>query len=289
MKILSELEKEKLIHPPKWMNNNIMYACYTGSVSYGVSEDYSDLDIVGLCIPPIQEIFPHTKGCVFGFDMPKNGFESWSEHHIHHKNKEYDFTIYNITTYFKLCMNGNPNMIDTLYSPQNCIIQNTPIGNLIRENRDLFLSKKCWHTFKGYAFSQKADLYKQREGSRVELVEKYGFDTKAAYHLVRLIFEVEQILNEGTLDLQRSKYDLKSIRNGEWSLSDVENFFSTKEKQLEKVYNNSKLQYSPQQDKIKQLLLKCLEHHYGSIDKYVVQADKYQRAIQEIQEIMEKL
>ena len=40
------------LSPPSWLVDNVMFEGLTGSVSYGVSNDTSDMDIVGFCIPP---------------------------------------------------------------------------------------------------------------------------------------------------------------------------------------------------------------------------------------------
>lgn len=68
--------------------------------------------------------------------------------------KQYDFQIFSIVKYFQLCMENNPNMLDSLFTPVNCVIHSTQIGNLVRENRKMFLHKGCWPKLKGYAFSQ---------------------------------------------------------------------------------------------------------------------------------------
>jgi len=70
---------------------------------------------------------------------------------------------------------------------------------------------------------------------------------------------------EGTLDITRNREQLKSIRRGEWTIEQIEKYFVDKEKALEQVYASSKLQHSPDEEKIKALLLDCLEQHYGSI------------------------
>ena len=78
----------------------------------------------------------------------------------------------------------------------------------MRENRRIFLHKGAWHKFKGYAYSQlhKMEIKSPQEGSRrAELVAEHGFDSKFAYHTVRLLDEVEQILMGGDIDLQRDK------------------------------------------------------------------------------------
>src|SRR5262249_46903708 len=155
---------------------------------------------------------------------------------------------------------------DSLYTPDFCVLHTTEVGRLVRENRDIFLHKGAWHKFKGYAYSQMNKVrHKNPEGKRRELVEKYGMDLKFAYHVVRLVDECRQILTEGTIDLQRNREQLKAIRRGEWTLEQLEQWFSDMERQLEDLYAKSSLPHSPDEARIKQLLLDCLEHHYGSL------------------------
>ena len=66
----------------------------------------------------------------------------------------YDVTVYAITKYFRLLMENNPNIIDSLYVPDNCVLYASAVGKLLRERRQLFLHKGCWTKFKGYAYGQ---------------------------------------------------------------------------------------------------------------------------------------
>lgn len=125
-------------------------------------------------------------------------------------------------------------------------------------------------------------------GKRLELVDKFGFDIKYAYHCVRLLNEVEQILMEGDLDLQRNNEQLKSIRRGEWTLEDVERYFQEKEKALEELYTKSSLRYAPDEEKIKQLLLNCLEHHYGSLANAITLPNQEDSLSKDLLELMRK-
>lgn len=162
--IVMKLAEKGKINPPSWLPNNICYLTITGSMAYGCNEkDKSDYDIYGVCIPPKVDLFPHLRGEVIGFGefaTLKNRFNVWQQHHVMDDDgNEYDFQIYNIVDYFHLCAGANPNMIDSLYTPEWCVKHITETGRMIRENRSMFLSKKAYHTFKGYAVSQmtKAD------------------------------------------------------------------------------------------------------------------------------------
>lgn len=152
--ILDNLYKQSLIHPPKWLIDNTAYITVMGSQAYGVSTDDSDLDVYGFCIPPKDLMFPHLAGEIPGFGRQIQRYDQWQEHHVVDKNKniEYDFVIFSIVKYFQLCMENNPNMIDSLFTPRNCVIHSTPISEYVREHRKLFLHKGAWHKFKGYSY-----------------------------------------------------------------------------------------------------------------------------------------
>ena len=303
---------------PSHMKNNVHYEVIMGSTAYGVADDTSDMDIYGFCMPPKHILFPYENGHIVGFGKKPENFEQFQQHHIIDKGrgKEYDISIYNIVKFFNLCMENNPNMVDALFVPTRCILHSTQIGEMVRDNRKLFLSKRVWHKFKGYAFSQlhkmknksvrefvdhcmkydipfdaqfddvlkplrgddSAEMHMARvvdkiqtngkRSNRIPLIAKYGYDTKFAYHVVRLIDECQMILEEGDLDLTRSRGHLKAIRRGEWTMNQVEEYFDLKLLTLETVYITSLLQYAPNEEAIRNLLFECIEMHYGSISVF---------------------
>jgi predicted nucleotidyltransferase len=282
-----------LVKPPSWLPENIVYETIIGSMAYGVSSDSSDMDVYGFCIPKKNFIFPHLSGHIRGFGKKPEGFDQWQEHHIQDPSagKEYDVTIYSIVKYFQLCMENNPNMIDSLFTPQSCVLHMTPIANMVRENRKIFLHKGCFFKLKGYAYSQlhKAEIKNPKELSkRWKTYQKYGMDTKFCYHVVRLLGQCEQILTDHDLDLQRNNEHLKAIRRGEVSFEEIKRYFNDKENSLEKLYSESKLQNSPDEPRIKQLLIDCLEQHYGSLKDAVVNVDQAVIALREINEVILK-
>lgn len=294
---VERLTRKQLISPPSWLVSNVVYETIMGSVAFGVSTDISDFDTVGFCIPPKDIVFPHLAGYIEGFGRQKKRFSCYQKHHIfvqdelNGKGRSYDLNVYNIVHYFHLCMENNPNMIASLFTPQDCVLHSTKVANMVRDARRMFLHKGAWYRFKGYAYNQ---LHKMRTknpepgSKRAEIVEQYGYDVKFAYHVVRLLDEVEQIMAEGDLDIRRNRAQLKAIRRGEVVEEDIYQWATEKEKHLEKLHEESKLPYGPDEPAIKQLLLECLEEHYGTIEGCVVTDETLILALREIADVIDK-
>lgn len=107
-----------------------------GSRAYGINNPDSDYDQAGVMIPPGRYFYGTDK------------FEQFQDY------PEQDKVIYDIRKAINLISDNNPNMVDLLFAPERCIIKITPEWQVIVDNRDLFISKKCRHTYSGYAFAQ---------------------------------------------------------------------------------------------------------------------------------------
>jgi hypothetical protein len=187
-------------------------------------------------------------------------------------------------------MECNPNMIDSLFTPEWAVQHSTQVGNILRDNRKKFLHQGVCDKFKGYAYSQvhKMQTKEAQPGTkRAALREKFGFDVKFAYHVVRLLNEAEQILLEGDLDLQRNREQLKSIRRGEWTMQQILDYFEQKRVDLEGIRARSSLPPAPDEDTIRDLLLQCLEAHYGSLDKCIAVPGRAESLLRQIRELIE--
>jgi len=291
-----EAKNRRLVNQPKWLAEGLHYEVIMGSNAYGVASDSSDLDLYGFATPPVEMTFPHLAGEISGFGQQIQRFEQWQEHHVEGwkqvdgKSQTLDFSIYSIVKYFQLVMENNPNMVDANFCPDRCVTHITPLGQHVRDNRKLFLHKGSKFKFLGYAYSQLKKIRTKTNYSnpkRASDVEKHGYSTKFAYHLVRLVNEGRQILEEGDLDLERSREQLKSVRRGDWSLEHLEKWFEAQELQMEEVYSNSKLRNKPDEKAIRTLLVECLEMQYGSIDS-LLKIDKQGTLFTELSHLVEK-
>lgn len=291
---LQAMADKGLVKPPSFVVSNLCFEAIVGSTAYGTSTDVSDQDLYGWCIPHKDIVFPHLAGYIPGFGQSPPAFNQFCQHHVIDtgSGKEYDFTIYGIVRYFQLCMQCNPNMIDSLFVPDSCVKHITTVGQMVRDNRKLFLSKLAWPAFRGYSASQlhKMAIKTPQAGSkRAVNFEKHGWDTKYGMHLIRLLGEVHQILEYEDLDLQQNTEQLKAIRRGALTEVEVRNIGMQKIQNLESLYHTSQLRAKPDEAVIKQLLLDCLEHHYGSLSNCVSTPDAAIVALNEIDAILHKV
>lgn len=99
---------------------------------------------------------------------------------------------------------------------------------------------------------------------RKSLVEKYGYDTKNAAHLIRILRMGIEFLSEGRMHVNREdRNELLAIKNGEWSLERVQ---SEAEKLFELAREaNVRSPLPPEPDKqgIERLSVRLLRKHFG--------------------------
>lgn len=124
----------------EWLHSNTILLTVHGSHAYGLNTPDSDFDFKGVCVPPIQYFL----GAVSVFEQAefKDG------------GNNAEAVIYDIRKFFRLAADCNPNIIEVLWTEPVHHRICSPIGRLLIDNRDLFISKKARHTFAGYAASQ---------------------------------------------------------------------------------------------------------------------------------------
>ncbi|SRR5258706_917914 len=247
------------------------YLTEMGSHSYGTENEDSDYDFYGYIVPSPEIVFPHLAGHIQGFGRTWTPFEQYQVQHIQHgKYGEIDLTVYNIVKYFQLVMSGNPNMVDSLFTLNENVVHSDEVGDLVKENRHLFLSEKMYHTFKGMAWSHASRLKNGtvKEGRRNN-VEKFSWDTKDGYHTLRILLQIKDVLETGDLNLKKYSRFLRDVRDGMYDLDTVLLMFETLMRDIDKVVENgSVVPHSPDENKIKQLLVDCLEIKYGSLSNF---------------------
>lgn len=113
--------------------NLILLESISGSRSFGLATENSDTDIRGVYYLPKEDFF----GLNY---IPQIS------------NETNDITYYEIGRFVELLQKNNPNILEVLASPEDCILQKNPLMELLKPED--FLSKLCKDTFAGYAISQ---------------------------------------------------------------------------------------------------------------------------------------
>jgi hypothetical protein len=119
-------------------NDLLLFEVISGSNAFGLATEKSDLDIKGVFYLP-KEIF-------FG-----------TEYIPQVSNETNDIVYYELGRFIELLLKNNPNILEILATPNECVLYKHPIMDLIII--DDFLSKLCKETFGGYAMTQ---IYKAR-------------------------------------------------------------------------------------------------------------------------------
>jgi uncharacterized protein len=121
------------LHSLEKQPNLQLLRCISGSKAYGTNLAHSDTDIKGVFILPQQTFY--------GLD--------YTEQVSDEKN---DTTLYEIKRFIELLLKNNPNILELLATPDDCVLYRHP--SILRLKPAYFLSKMCQNTFAQYAFSQ---------------------------------------------------------------------------------------------------------------------------------------
>jgi len=98
-----------------------------------------------------------------------------------------------------------------------------------------------------------------RNKKRAELEEKYGYDTKHASHLVRLMRMGKEILSTGKVQVFRPDHEeLLAIRNGAWTYEQIEEYADSMELEIKAIAENSPLPEKPDRNFLDSLCVKVV-------------------------------
>lgn len=87
---------------------------------------------------------------------------------------------------------------------------------------------------------------RERNPARHELEAKFGYDTKHAMHLVRLLRMCEEILATGKVNVRRpDAEELLAIRAGAWSFEELLDWAEKQDAKMEALYETSTLPHTP--------------------------------------------
>lgn len=222
-----------------------------GSIAHGtyvpnddpLSSD--DKDLIGVCIPPPE------------YYVGLREFGSRGTEEI--ISDPWDIVVYEHRKALRLLAKGNPNMLCMLSAPPEFTTHYTAAGEALLASANLFATKAAYPAFRGYAQSQ---LKKMQKGvyhgymgeKRRALVDQFGYDTKNASHLIRILRQGIDFMRTGELEVYRSDAEeLIAIKRGEFTYEQIKTKAELLDCELEHAGTHSTLPDEPDWDAINKL------------------------------------
>lgn len=187
-----------------------------GSRCLGLETEESDTDEMGICVEPINE--------AMGLQMP---FEQFVRTGPDAVREGPDLQIYGLRKFLRLALSGNPTILALLFIPADRLSYCDASGSQLRDLIPQIVSRNAGKAFLGYMQAQRMRLTGERGQKgvrRPELVEKFGYDTKYAMHVLRLGMQGLELMLTGRMQFPMdaaSKEFLIGVRGGKLSLQDV--------------------------------------------------------------------
>jgi predicted nucleotidyltransferase len=158
------------------VDKHTVFLGLTGSHAYGMAREGSDVDIRGAAVPPleIRESF-YRKFDQFACVSQEGPWGPCSvealdrvgEHETAgpalRRDGETDLCVYSLSKLVALASNANPNVLELLFLDDRDVVFARRPWEVLVEHREIFLSKKCWQSYVGYAMSQLKRIKGHRE------------------------------------------------------------------------------------------------------------------------------
>ncbi len=150
----------------------LLLKCIGGSQSYGLALPHSDTDIKGIYILPQKEFY----GLTFTDQV---------------NNETNDEVYFEIKKFIDLLSKNNPNILELLNTPEDCILHKHPVMNQVKA--EMFLSRLCNHSFAGYAYAQ----IKKARGLNKKILNPIDKQRKSILDFCYVVY------GQGSIPLQR--------------------------------------------------------------------------------------
>lgn len=279
-----------------WAHQRLLLKVRCGSLAHGLATAESDEDTRGVCVPPPRFLYGLSH------------FEQW-------QSEGGDHVIFGLQKFVRLALDGNPNIIETLFTREEDRLFSHPLADLLWRQRDSFLSLKVGQKFGRYAIHQLKKIErhyrwltfepplkptpeqfgaelgenspkfphtaaeksfraavkhyraynewrKNRNPKRAELEARYGYDTKHAMHLCRLLKMGCEILRTGEVHVFRPDAEwLRGVREGLLSYQELLQWVAEQEKELARAERESSLPEEPDFEAAENLVLEITERY----------------------------
>lgn len=124
----------------KQMRKISILKAIVGSKAYGTDTPESDIDLKGIYIQHPLEVLSYNE-------------------YVPQELPDKDTTYWEVGRFVELLCKSNPTVLELLFSPKDCVLEEHPLFKILKDNRHVFITKDCKNAFMGYA---KQQIYKAK-------------------------------------------------------------------------------------------------------------------------------
>lgn len=183
-----------------------------GSQNYGLETEQSDVDTKLIVLPTFRDIVMNKKAV--------------STTHIRANDEHIDFK--DIRLMFEMFKKQNINFVEILFTPYNLVSSlYAEYINELDANKEAIAHYCPWlavKTMKGMAM-EKYHALKHPYPSKVDVINKYGYDPKQLHHILRLADFIHRYVEGETYEaclIPEQKEYLKEVKRGLHTLEEAE-------------------------------------------------------------------
>jgi uncharacterized protein len=183
----------------------------------------SDTDWYGLFIPPKEK--------TLGIDSYENFVFPGDVSHRSRGTRntdELDIALHSLQKWAGMACKGNPTTLSFLFAKPEALeggYSQSRWWSYVTDNAFRFIAKSHYKPFLYYAQDQMERLLGlrgQKNINRDHLVDQFGYDTKYAMHIIRLMSEAKELMELGKITYPRPEVELlKDIRRGKYKLTEI--------------------------------------------------------------------
>lgn len=242
--------------------------CTVGSKVLGLNlPGTDDLDLMGICVEPPEYV------------VGLRGFEQWISRTKANGEPQpegsrsgpgdTDLVVYSARKWCRLALSGNPTVLLPLFVSKEETQVLAHAGQTLRDMAPAFASRRAGRAFLGYMTQQRERLTGERGGkhtNRPELIERYGFDSKYAYHMLRLGMQGIEYLQTGRITLPMPENErtwLLEVRQGQETLEYVLEAAAAYEAAMKGLLTTSPLPEHPDEEAVERWLLETYAEVWG--------------------------
>lgn len=169
-------------------NGLVLFEVISGSRSFGLDTPTSDTDIKGVFYLPKEKFF--------GLDyIPQIS------------NETNDIVYYEIGRFVELLIKNNPNILEILATPKDCILYKHPLMDKLKIED--FLSKLCKDSFAGYASTQ----IKKARGLKKKIVNPLPKEKKTLLDFCFILAGYDTVPLKSWLEQNKMKHEQCGLIN----------------------------------------------------------------------------